>query len=296
MLFHIVSPKPRFLVTTLLPAVTLAAVSLGSPAYAEIFTNETFDNGDVIGTTPSDPSQQGVTGGVLTAAGNATIGPDNVAELTDFSATDTQYLEYTAGTSGQSNLYLSFDVFNPNPSPTAGASGTDQMTFSVGPWSDAGGTQLNSNSKRSFLIDIYYQGTRNNLKVRNDVGTLNTVDYDTTELQSFQIYVNDDDSDAITYLRPDDSTVQTLSANSFAVWVNQTLVSTTASGDLMSTSGTGDTTGNAVVGRFGFITTSTTQANFLIDNVYSSDIVPEPASFGLLGFGATLLLRRRPAA
>lgn len=263
-------------------------------AHATVFTNETFDT-DVIGLASNDPTQQSITGGVLVAAGNATIGLDNVAELTDFSASDGQYLEYAAGTGGQSNLYIGFDVYNQNQAP-ADASGTNQMTFSVGAWSDAGGTQLNSNSKRSFLIDIYYEGDRNNLKVRSDGVTLNTVDYDVAELQSFQIWINDDDSDTISYVRPDDLTLQTLSANSFAVWVNGDLLSTVASGDVMSLSGTGDTTGDAVVGRYGFITTTSTQANFLIDNVYASDVVvPEPGSFALIGIGAALMWRRRKA-
>ncbi len=290
-------PASRRLLMSL-AVITIAAGTLSSQARAAVYVNETFDDGDVIGTNPSDSAQTSVTDNVLVATGNAVIGTDNVADFLDESAASGQYLEYNAGPSGRSNLYMSFDIYNKNPTiPGTNASGTNQITFSVGVWDDGGGTKLNSNSKRSFLIDLYHDGDKNTLKVRNDVATVAQTDYDFAELQSFQIWANDNDSNPINYVRPDNAATQSLNANSFVVWVNGILISDFATGDVMSTSGTGDTTGNAVIGRLGFITTSTTEANFLIDNVYASDIptatIPEPMSLSLAGFGLLMMLNRR---
>ena len=91
-----------------------------------------------------------------------------------------------------------------------------------------------------------------------------------------------------------DPTVATLAANSAVVFINDSLFSTeTSAGFVMSTTtGSGNTTGDATLGRIGFDTSSTTINDFLIDNVYASSIsaVPEPSTYaaiagaGILGF------------
>jgi len=274
-----------------------AVTALCTTAGAAVYVDETFED-DTIGLNPADAAREGVTAGVLTAAGSGAIGTDKVAELLDASASGGQYLEYNAGGSARGDLYISFDVLNKNPIiPGTNSSGTNQMTFSVGSWSTSGGTTLNSNSKRSFSMDIYHDGDKNTLKIRGaSASTVLTTAYDFAELQQFEIFINDDDSVAMDYIRPDDLTTQSLNANSFAVWVNGALLSPDAAGAVMDTTNgnTGDTTGDATVGRFGFITTTAVEANFLIDNVYASDVaVPEPASLCLVGLGMVLVAGRR---
>jgi hypothetical protein len=53
--------------------------------------------------------------------------------------------------------------------------------------------------------------------------------------------------------------------------------------------------GDAVLGRVGFYTSSTVVAEFQLDNLYVENVIPEPATLSLVAVfgGALLIIRRR---
>lgn len=101
--------------------------------------------------------------------------------------------------------------------------------------------------------------------------------------------MNDNDATTLSYARPDDASTTALSANSFVVWVKNSLVGTeTASGFALNSA---LTAGDATLGRLGFDSTTTTRVDFSIDNLQVTDVVvvPEPSSAALLLGGGALL-------
>jgi len=283
----------------LFASVIWALILLPSGARAVTYINETFED-DTIGVAPADPAQKNVAQ-VTVAAGTGVIGTDNVARFNDTSVSAGGDLEYNVGTTNTvGNLYIQFDLLNNAPGNTGSA--VNPTIFGLGPWSDASGTKLGAAANRAFGIEYYQTGSSSTLKVRSNSTALVTATYDMLTLQTVKIWVNDNDSATLDYIRPDDLTTATLSANSFVIWVNNALVGTeTASGLGMNVVGIGSTVGDTTLGRLGFNSSSTTLTDFSIDNLLVTDVaaIPEPSTVGLLLFGVGLLgwysRRRAPA-
>ena len=277
--------KKNLLFTAIISALSL----LPSGVRAVVYINETFED-DTIGLAPTDAAQKNVNQ-VTVAAGTGVIGTDNVAHFNDVNSGVVGSLEYNVGTSNTvGNLYIQFDLLNNAPDATGSAA--NPLIFGIGPWSDSTAQRLGANANRGFGIEFYQSGATQTLRVRSNSTALVTTTYDMSALQTVKIWVNDNDSATIDYFRPDDLTIATLGVNSFVVWINDALVgSETASGLNMNWVGVGSTVGNTTLGRLGFDTTTTVLANFLIDNLYVSDIapIPEPTSVALLFGGCTIL-------
>lgn len=264
-----------------------------------VYINETFES-ETLGNAPSDSAQYR-TSLTTIVAGNATIGTGGqVAELNDNSASGASQLEYNVGGSALGSLYVQFDLLNNAPSGTG--SGTQPMIFGIGNWSTSTSALLGATTNRGFGVEFSGVGDSATLKIRVAGTAVYTGTYTMTALQTVKIFINDNDTNTLNYLLPGTSTVATLAANSAVVFINDSLFSTeTSAGFVMSTTtGSGNTTGDATLGRLGFNTSSTTINDFLIDNLYVSSFsaVPEPSSFAALAGVAILgfaLWRRRRA-
>jgi hypothetical protein len=282
--------KNKKLLLTVIGA--LAAFSPVS-SWAVIYIDETFET-DTIGVAPANSSQY-TSSQVLTAAGTGSIGTDNVARFNDTSSTAGAALEYNVGASALGSMYIQFDLLNNAPVTTGTAA--NAFIFGVGSWSTATSTRLSSSANRAFGLEFSQTGGTNTLRLRVDATSVVVTTYSMLSLQNVQIWVNDHDANTLDYIRPDGFGTGTLGANSVVVYLNGALVGTeTASGFTMNTSGsgTGNTTGDATIGRLGFNSTTTNLVDFLIDNVYITDVsaIPEPSTVALL-MGAGLFWGRR---
>lgn len=275
--------------TTLLP--------LGLRAQT-VYLNETFED-DTIGIAPSDTAQKTAVQ-VLTAAGSGVIGTDNVAQLNDTSTSGGASLEYNVGTSALGSMFISFDLFN----NAANATGTaaNPIIFGVANWNSSSSTLLGANANRAFGLEFYQTGSSSTVRIRVGSSVAHSGTYDMASSIKVSIFINDSDTGTMNYVMPGTSTTATLNANSAVIYLNDSLIGTeTSAGFVMSMdAGSGNTTGDATLGRLGFNSSSTNTPNFFIDNLYASSVsaVPEPstaaalAGIGILGFA---LSRRRRA-
>ena len=109
------------------------------------------------------------------------------------------------------------------------------------------------------------------LEYRNDLAA--SKEYDTAAAFNVKIWVNDHDTNALSYKRPDNGKAASLNADSVVVWVNNALL-----GDLESAGkkmNSAVTKGDAVIGRAGFNSGSTKLADFMIDNLHIEDGAPK---------------------
>ncbi len=270
------------------------------------YINEDFET-DAIGLAPTDPALKfsAAVGNTLTIAGTGVLGTDNAARYNDTSNAVSGALEYNVGSAALGSMYISFDVLNNAPGSTGTAA--NPFIFSVGNWNPAASQLLNSSSKRSFAVNIFQTGASNTFRLVTETAaggavTYQNASYNMLALQTVQIWVNDSQTTSLFYMRPDNSLTATLETNSFVVWLNGSLVGTELdSGYLMQGNalGSGNTAGNATVGRLGFNTTTATVADFSIDNLVVGDpaLIPEPSTCMLVGLAGLMLVwaRRRQA-
>lgn len=124
------------------------------------------------------------------------------------------------------------------------------------------------------------------------IGSTSTSGFASNTVHNLKVVVNDSESSRTYSIG---STVVTISANRYNIWLNNVLVSTEAGLQMRSnhTSGTGN------FNQFAFGTISASGADWAIDNITVSAI-PEPSAFaavaGLGVLGAVALRRRRHIA
>ena len=274
-------------------ALIISLLLISTGVQAATYVNETFED-DTIGVAPTNPALKKITQ-VITEAGTGVIGTDNVGRFNDSSATTAGNLEYNVGTSNTlSSLYIQFDLLNNAPGNTGSAA--NPIIFGLGPWSNSTGIQLGANASRQFGVEFYLTGSSSTLKLRTNATAFVNTTYTMTSLQTVKIWVNDDDSATLAYTRPDNSSAATLGANSFVIWINDALVTGETDGGFGMNPLL--TSGNTTLGRVGFDSTTTTVADFSIDNVLIMDpvAVPEPSSVALILSGCLALgvfMRRR---
>lgn len=282
---------------TLFRALPLIAV-IGAAATVNaqtVYLNETFESYAL----DSAPAADRVTA-VTVTAGTGAIGTDKVANFNDNSASGGGALEYHAGASAVGSLYVAFDIANVSPSGTG--NGTNPVIFGIGAWDDSNSIRLAANASRAFGVEFSAIGDANTLKLRVGGSAVASTTYDMGTALRVQIWANDHDTNSFSFTRPDTLATGTLAANSFIVFINDVEIGTSVTGYAMNTTSgnAGDTTGNATIGRYGFNTSSTTLANFYIDNIYATDgtmAIPEPSAFaaiaGLAILGIAGCQRRR---
>ncbi len=276
--------KSNLLLAAIIPV--LALMPLG--AHAATYINEDFE-ADTLGVAPTDPSQKNVLQ-VKVEAGTGVIGTDQMAHFNDIIAGTggAGNLEYNVGTSNTvGSLYVQFDLLN-NAGSTTG-SAVNPVIFGIGPWSNASGINLGANASRDVGIEFYQTGSSSTLKIRSNATAIVNATYTMSALQTVKLWVNDNDSATVDYIRPDTLATATLGANSFVIWINDALVgSETDSGFGLNSI---LTAGNTTLGRLGFSSTTTAVADFSIDNLLVSDIaaIPEPSSAALVLGGGILL-------
>ncbi|MBP6865309.1 MAG: hypothetical protein KBC32_08580 [Candidatus Didemnitutus sp.] len=271
--------------------ITIMALSLAASAQT-VYVNETFDT-DTIGIAPTDSSLK-TTNLVTVQAGSGLMGTDNLLRFNDNSASAGGAVEYNVGASAVGSLYASFNLFNNAHSGTG--SGTNPIIFGVGAWNTGTGILLNANASRNFGLEFSANGTTSTLKLRIGGSAAYTTTYAPASVQSVQIWVNDHNTNTLTYTRPDNYQSATLAANSVVVYINNVLTGSSASGYTIQTLGDGS---DATMGRVGFNTSSSNLADFLIDDIYiaSAAPIPEPSTYaaiaGLAALGLCVWQRRR---
>ncbi len=226
-----------------------------------IYLHETFDGFDV-GSVPK-VSQLQRSDKVTVVDGAGRTGSGKVAHFDDSDTELGGAMEYVVGTSGVGALYVEFDAINNAPGKGDKSSA---VIFAVGPWGEGKSLMLNSKAKRAFGFEMYQQKY---LKLRVGDDSVADFKYDSSAPFNVKIWVNDHDSNTLSYKRPDNGEAVTLNPDSVVVWVNNALFGKlSAAGSPMQSE---VTKGDAVLGRVGYSSSSTKVADFLFDNLHVED-------------------------
>jgi len=219
---------------------------------------------------------------VLIINGSGTTGSGNAAQLTDNSASTAAYLEsnFAANEAGEYGaVSISFDIYNNQLASSAG-----NMTFGIGSYSNNATYTMNANATRYFNLE--FASAAGTFVLRANGANLGSATYNLGASNHIEVFVNDSETAGVGYIGG------TLGTNSFAVYVNNSLVGVGVKGLGASALSAGESDG---LGRFGFYSASTSINQFTVDNIVVNNLIPEPASIGLLLIGGVtvLFLRRR---
>jgi len=215
--------------------------------------------------------------------GGGRVGEGQVAHYND-GGTEGGVLEYNVGGGGLGSLSIEFDLLNNKPGVETGSS---PIIFSVGLWNPAKGKCLGANVKRAFGLEFYQTGIDRTIALRVGKSAEQRDSYDLAAPQHVAVWVNDHDTNTLSYIRPDTGETVALNPDSFVVWVNDKLVGREpACGQAMQKS---VSEGNNVLGRVGFGSTTKGTADFLIDNIHVKGPTGEstPVSAGRVQSSAT---------
>ena len=240
------------------------AIGLAGLLQAKVLVDKTFDN-EMGKISVGGP----VTGAffVNVEEGKGSIGTDPAVHFLDDSTTDAGILEYCAGDSPAGAYFISFDLLN-NVPVSEGES--MRLSFGAGPWADGNSLKMNSNDKRVFSIAFDQAASSKSLSIRYGADKVKKSSYDLMALQQVKIWVNDNDKKRMFYIRPDTQQIAVLNPNSFIVWINNKLVADQPAEGLPMLSSM--SAGDAVLGRFGFYSTTTMKADFWIDNLHIESV------------------------
>ncbi|TWU46121.1 Lipase 2 [Rubripirellula tenax] len=248
----------------ILQVSNLAAQSASTTAQGlggTVFLHETFDS-YAAGSVPQTPTLRRAEL-VNVVEGQGQVGSGNVAHFDDSDTKLSGAMEYNVGASGPGRLYLEFDALNHAPLKGDGSS---SMIFGVGTWDTGKGLVLHAKSTRAFGFEMYQQKY---LKLRVGDKTTASMHYDPATGLNVKIWVNDNDTNTLSYKRPDTGDTSLLDPDSVVVWVNNSLI------DELPPSGCPMnreiTKGDTAVGRVGFSSASTKVSDFLIDNLHMED-------------------------
>lgn len=263
--------KKRVLVVV---GLLLVSVSGYSALYTENFS------GYAIGASPANMTARS---NALIVAGSGTTGSGNAVQLTDNSAVSTAaYVEsnFAANEAGEYGaVSVSFDIYNNQLASSAG-----NLTFGIGSYSNNATYSMNANATRYFNLE--FASATGTLTLRANGANLGSATYNLGSSNHIEVFVNDSETAGVGYIGG------TLGTNSFAVYVNNSLVGVGVKGLGASALSVGESDG---LGRFGFYSASTSINQFTIDNIVVNNLIPEPASVGLLLIGCVTVLfwRRR---
>jgi hypothetical protein len=211
--------------------------------------------------------------------GTTTIGGTSgkVANLLDPGAGVSGGLEFNSGNAGYSAMVVSFELFS-----NATQAANQSLNISLTGWNTAVGSQGSGSNRRLAQIQFDQFNTATPGFFVKTGGTATTTHFSGTYVaankQTVKIYANDHDTAVINYNGPD-SVHRSLPANSFAVFLNNGIVTMSNSlvyAPLSLTAVDATTlatlTGNANLGRFGFTTSTAGAGNWLIENFVICDM------------------------
>ncbi|MFM7243465.1 MAG: chondroitinase-B domain-containing protein, partial [Planctomycetaceae bacterium] len=233
----------------------------------DTWLNDGFE-GYTTGATPnSTTSPQLVSAGYTTvAAGNG----GKMARYLKTSGSSVGSLQYSLSPSNATARpqgFLSFDI---QQNANASIAAANQLYFRLG----VNDTAAMSAAASAFIDIRFAQAATDNLKIYSSgtqVGTTATIS--PTAVSNVKVWYNNT-STATRYVDPS-GVDQALNAKSFVVYVGTTLVTPTASGSTMNAPTSGST--SLDVGKIAFLTGSTGQADFLVDNIFAGDANPRGA-------------------
>ncbi|NBS14273.1 MAG: hypothetical protein EBT57_05620, partial [Verrucomicrobia bacterium] len=258
------------------------ALNVVEPYVYETF--ESYTNGQVV---PTTTAASGIKASrfITNAAGINTIGGTNgkVAWYNAPGSGTSGYLEFNAGSAGQSYLAASFELFH-NAAPSTSTS--QPLAISLAGWNPTNTAVGGNNGRKMASLEFnqFESTTMPSWFIKTNNVTVKSSTYNVLAKQTVHLFANDHDTSTINYVGPDGN-VRTLATNSFAVFLNGifigsyglnlTAVDNSSPAVLLA--------GNTNLGRLCFNTGSTTPGNWLIDNVVISDLptdvlVPAPSA------------------
>jgi len=276
------NPKLHSIITPLLLA---GASSLSAQYFTQDFeaeTQGTQPTATAIRPTSNDVDNfiEVVSGGDNFAGGGSGNG---IRVLDNSTSSFTYENNFVAGSGSQlSSLHLSFDLAWNQTANTDG----DYARFGVTAYDPSTGAVVNQSSNNFFEIRLGNDGSILAAGGGSNAST-NLVD---DSASSINVFINDSDSSSINYSAPSGGGSIALSANSFAVYVNNTLL-------LTDTMENGALTGDNNLGRYGVVSFGAfTGIDYTFDN-FNVSAIPEPSTYatltGLLTAACTMMIRRR---
>lgn len=230
--------------------------------HAEVLLDQTFD--DASGKMSPGKLLKRVNL-VTVEPGPAAMGGTPAAHFLDSSAEETGILEYNLEKAGA--FLISFDVLNNTPAAEDGF----RLIFGMGKDDQSKSVKLGSAANRAFSLEIDQLASKG-LSVRIGKESAFKGSYDGASVQQVKIWVNDNDTAKLSYIRPDTKAAAQLNPDSVVVWINDKLVADESdSGVAMQTV---VSVGDAVLARLGFVSQSKGTADFWIDNLHVESVSP----------------------
>lgn len=244
----------------------LLSFSVAGFLHADVLLNETFDDAAPGKLPPGKELKRSNL--IIVASGQGAIGEDLAAHFMDDSADEAGMLEYNFEKAGA--FFISFDLLNSLPAAEAGS----RLNFGMGVANEGKGTMLGSNTKRAFSVE-FEQIASKGVVIRTGPTSVQKSPYDGAALQQVKIWVNDNDTTELSYIRPDTKAPAKLGPDSVVVWINDKLVGKEeAIGTPMKTAESALSVGDAVLGRLGFVSKSSDTTDFWIDNLHVESVSP----------------------
>ena len=229
---------------------------------AEVLIDETFD--DISGKMSPGKTLKRVNL-VTVEPGQGAIGTDPAAHFLDNSAEETGILEYNVEKAGA--FFISFDLLNSLPDADAGY----RLIFGMGKADESKSVKLGSAANRAFSVE-FEQIASKGLSVRSGKDAAYKGAYAGAAQQQVKIWVNDNDTTPLPYIRPDTKAAAQLNPDSVVIWINDKLVADEPdSGFAMQAT---VSKGDAELGRLGFVSKSTDTTDFWIDNLHVEGVSP----------------------
>jgi len=202
----------------------------------------------------------------LVSAGYTTVASGNSGKMARYSKTTTTgggYLQYSLSSGNSTARPKGFISFKIQQNANAAVATSNQLFFRVGQ-NDTGNLSTAGNA----FIDLRFSqdsvGTLRILSAGTQIGGDQTIG--STGIQSVKIWYNNTTS-AMGYVDPLGAS-QTLAAKSYVVYVGGALKTPSASGSTLTT----PTTATLDIGKIAFLTGSTGQADFSVDDIFAGDV------------------------
>ena len=234
----------------------------------DTWLNDTFE-GYTTGATPNS-----TTSPQLVSAGYTTVAVGNGGKMARYLKTTSstvgslQYSLSSSNSTARPQGFISFDI---QQNANGSVASANQLSFRLG----VNDTAAMSAAASAFVDIRFGQSATDNLKIYSSgtqVGTTTTIS--PTAVNNVKLWYNNSTT-ATRYVDPS-GIDQALNAKSFVVYVGTTLVTPSPSGSTMSPPTSGST--SLDVGKVAFLTGSTGQADFSIDNLFAGDANPRGAT------------------